>query len=194
MNEYLEPGSARVVMAVGEDSLQAQQSVDRLQRVDWIESLVAPDGWEVMATFTFRWEASLESARRCYERFIQQRLPRISYFYSIEPNPSRDGHHVHALWADCLTVNRKAIWQEVVGTSARPGRWGFARIEPVRSKADSSEYASKYLCKADAWYNVKLQWHRMQKLHRSEFKLGSEQPARSLQPWGAPRNFPCART
>jgi hypothetical protein len=161
----------RILASLGEDYLKLQLALDKVQRVAWIESLVAPTGWEVMCTFTFRWEASVDSARRCYERWIRKRLPQISWFYCIEPNPSREGCHVHALWADCLTVQRSAIWHELTGTKEHPGRWGYSRIEPVKSKADSSAYASKYLTKSDAWFDLKLQWHRLQTLHSSPFEL-----------------------
>jgi len=165
MNDCSTLGPERVLIAPSEEGMKAQLALDKLQRVSWIESLVAPGGWEVMSTFTFRWESSLESTRRCFTRWIARDLPRISYFYGIEQNPSRDGYHVHSLWADCRSVFRKAVWQD------RHDRWGRARIEPVRSKQDSSEYASKYLCKPNAWYDIKLQWHRLQKLHDVKFKL-----------------------
>lgn len=158
-------GDERVLAPLGESGLKLQLALDKIQRVAWIENLVAPSGWDVMCTFTFRWEASIESARRCFERWVARDLPRVSYFYAIEPNPSRDGHHVHSLWADAKTVWRKGVWQDVFK------RWGRARIEPVRSKEHSTEYASKYLCKADAWYNVHLQWHRIQRLQDAKFRL-----------------------
>lgn len=170
MNAIYEPGAARFLAEKGEEYLKLQLSLDKLQRVAWIESLVAPDGWEVMSTFTFRWEASVESARRCFTRWIRKRLPGVSWYYAIEANPSREGCHVHSLWADASGFRRKALWQEALK------RWGFARIEPVRSKRDSSDYASKYLTKTDGWFDVYLQWHRMQKLHHADFKLRSEAP------------------
>lgn len=167
-SEWSTPGAARILADRGEDYRELQRSLDTLQRVQWIESLVAPDGWEVMSTFTFRWQASAASAQRCFTRWIRKRLPGVSYFYAIEANPSRDGNHVHSLWADASGVNRRVVWSEVFE------RWGRARIEPVRSKRDSSDYASKYLCKPNAWYDVHLQWHRMRKLHDADFQLHSE--------------------
>jgi hypothetical protein len=162
------PGE-RILADSGEGYRKLQLSLDKLQRVSWIESLVAPSGWEVMSTFTFRWEASIESCRRCFERWIVKRLPAVTYFYAVEGNPSgREGFHIHSLWADAETVYRKAIWQETFK------KWGRARVEPVRSKRDSSAYASKYLCKENAWWNVKLQWHRSQALRGEPFSLDCE--------------------
>lgn len=158
-------GPDRILADAGEDYLKLQLALDKVQRVAWIESLVAPGGWEIMSTFTFRWEASVESARRCFTRWIRKRLPGVSYYYAIEGNPSRAGCHVHSLWADARGFRRKALWQESLQ------RWGYARIEPVRNKRDSSDYASKYLCKTDGWFDVHLQWHRKQKLHNSDFVL-----------------------
>jgi hypothetical protein len=140
----------------------SQKQLDQQQKLMWILELAR---WEVMATFTFKWETSLDWTRSVYSKWIRKRLPGISWFYALERNPSRDGYHVHSLWADCQSIYRKAIWQEVTE------RWGYARIEPVRSCTDSAGYAAKYLCKEDGWYDIKLQWHRMKKLHEQPFAL-----------------------
>lgn len=142
--------------------MKFQLQLDKLQREAWIMEL-AP--WEVTATFTFRWEASLDSARRCYERWMRRKLSRLSYFYSIEENPSRDGHHVHSLWAGCRGVYRKEAWASWFE------RYGRARIEPARKVGDCADYAAKYLCKPNAWWNVKLQWDRQQRLAHGEHVL-----------------------
>lgn len=168
MNDYLCAGAQRILVDRGEDYMKLQLSADKRQRVQWIESLVAPDGWDVMCTFTFRWSASAASAQRVFTRWINRKLPQLSYFYAIEPNPSHDGNHVHSLWSDARGVYRREVWADAFQ------RWGRARVEPVRSKRDSSDYASKYLCKPNAWYDIKLQWHRLQKLHDVNFKLRAE--------------------
>ncbi len=115
--------------------------------VDWVHGL-AP--WEVISHLTFSWEAGLDSTRRCFEKFMRQRTPDVSYFYAIEENPSRDGHHVHALWADCAGVLRKGIWRQWFE------RYGRARIEPVNSREDVAGYCAKYVTKERSWWNVKL--------------------------------------
>jgi hypothetical protein len=129
-----------------------------IEIANWVRGL-AP--WSVFMTPTFRWEASLESARRCFEKFMRMQLPEVSYFYAIEENPSRDGHHVHALWADCEAVLRRGVWERWFE------KYGRARIEPVRSKDDVTDYCGKYVCKASAWWNFKLVspdlWHAQKK-------------------------------
>jgi len=141
---------------------ETQAGVDKMQRVDWINHL-AP--WEITATFTFRWESSLDSTRRIFEKFMRRKFGRLSYYYAIEPNPNRYGNHVHSLWADASGVFRREAW------AAWFQRYGRAKIEPVKSPQDSAQYASKYLCKADAWWNCKLQWHRLQGLNERDFRL-----------------------
>jgi hypothetical protein len=155
-----------------EKAMKLQLACDKIQRVAWIEDLSAPGGWEIMTTFTFRWEASADSARRCFTRWIRRELPGVSFFYALEPNPSRDGHHVHSLWCDCGHVLTKRsgcrdlvrsvegfdVWRHAFE------RWGRARVELVESKRDSSDYASKYLCKPNAWYDVHLQSYRWRAL------------------------------
>ncbi len=122
---------------------------------EWVHSL-AP--WSVIAHQTFSWEASLTSAQRCFEKFMKRDLPEVSYFYAIEQNPSRDGHHVHALWSDCEAVQRTLVWERW------KARYGRNRIEPVNSRGDVTSYCSKYVTKHGAWWNVKLVapdlWHR----------------------------------
>jgi hypothetical protein len=162
MTDFLSPGVSRIYVGAAEDVMSLQVTVDRLQRVGWIQSL-AP--WEVMATFTFRWEASLFSAQRCFEKWMRRKHPRLSCYYAIEANPSRDGYHVHSLWADCKSTFRKEAWADWFK------RYGRAQIEPVRSARDVSDYASKYLTKDDSWWDCKLQWHRVTALHDSTFKL-----------------------
>lgn len=153
---------ARIWAGNGEDYRKLQMQLDKLQMVQWVHSL-AP--WQVIAHLTFRWEVSLDSARRLYERFMRKKLASLSYFYAEEQNPSRDGYHVHALWADCKGLYRKEAWHSWFH------RFGRARIEPVRSEGDVASYCSKYVTKEGAWWNVKLQWHRSQALRSEPFNL-----------------------
>jgi hypothetical protein len=140
----------------------SQRTFDTQQMANWVNWL-AP--WQVMSTLTFSWECSLDSARRVFERFMTRHLSRVSYMYGIEANPSRDGFHVHSLWADCSSVFRREAWASWFG------RYGRAVIEPVRSQEDASAYASKYIIKKPCWWNVRLQWHRIEAMHNREFKL-----------------------
>lgn len=133
-----------------------------MQMAAWVRDL-AP--WQYMSTLTFRWEASLASGIRCYERFMRKHLPHASYFYALEQNPSRDGFHVHALWADLPLLYRKEPW------CAWFQRYGRALIEPVRKPQQAEDYVAKYCTKENSWYNVFLQWHRRQALTCETFKL-----------------------
>ena len=103
----------------------------------------------------------------------------MSYFYAVEPNPSREGSHVHALWADARGVYCKEAW------AAWFKHHGRARIEVVRNHEDVSSYCAKHLVasyttKAPIWWNVKLQWHRVQAMHNRAFELRN-----NLLPWEA---------
>lgn len=146
-------------VAVHDRSLQ--RDLDAAQMADWVNWLA---DWQIISHLTFRWEASLESGRRCYEKFMRRHLGRCSYFYALEENPSRDGFHVHSLWADAGSVFRREAWCSWFT------KYGRARIEPVRGHADVSAYCSKYVCKERAWWNVKLQWHR---IHGRDLRLES---------------------
>jgi hypothetical protein len=70
---------------------------------------------------------------RCPESGIFMQSRRILLVMAIEENPSRDGHHVHALW-DSLDAPRKATHREWLK------RYGRNRIEPVRGFSDVVNY------------------------------------------------------
>jgi hypothetical protein len=117
---------------------------------DWVGSLAL---WQVIAHLTFEWECSLDAARRGFERWMAKEMKGVSYFYSIEKNPGRPGYHVHALFFRPLEIHRKAAWASWFG------RFGRARIEPVRSMEDVTGYCAKYVTKDvqdQGWWNVKL--------------------------------------
>lgn len=185
------------------DESQGQQKFDERQMADWVNYL-AP--WEFMADLTFRdrilpetWARGrhlpavvtgmpAEGARKRYEKFMRKELPQVSYFYAIEPNPSRDGSHVHALWADCGgTVIKCTRSGELLRAVSCPGgsvdafhewfvRFGRCKISRVRNQNDVTLYcgkhlASSYVTKGSVWWNVKLQWHRIQKMNNASFQL-----------------------
>lgn len=125
----------------------AQVERDRVAMFEWVHGL-AP--WRVIAHHTFAWEASIWSAQKSYEKFMSRENGDVSYFYAIEQNPGRPGHHIHALWADCESVQRSEVWNKWFL------RYGRNRIEPVRNSQDVSGYCSKYVTKEGAWWNFKL--------------------------------------
>lgn len=130
------------------------KSEDSLVMADWVNSL-AP--WSVFVTLTFRWESSIDAAVRAFERFMARECRDVSYFFAVERNPSRDGFHVHAIWADCHHLSRKSMWQRWFD------RFGRGRIEPIRGLGDVTDYCSKYVTKEGSWWNFKLVqptlWH-----------------------------------
>ena len=131
-------------------------AAETLEMASWVHSL-AP--WSVIAHHTFVWSASIWSAQKSFERFMHRTIPDVSYFYAVEQNPSRDGHHVHALWADCDEVFRRDVWSKWFD------RYGRSRIEPCRSRADVAGYCSKYVTKETAWWNFRLsadRWFQFQ--------------------------------
>lgn len=162
---------------VGPDQDQAAYDAERMAK--WVNYL-AP--WQVIAHLTWRDHIDKDgvphgigqwSAAKSYEKFMARELPHLSYFYAVEQNPSRDGSHVHALWADAKGVYRKEAW------AAWFQHHGRARIEPVRNQRDVSGYCAKHLVasyttKAPIWWNVKLQWHRVQAMHNRAFELRGE--------------------
>jgi len=139
-----------------------QLKEDHRQMADWV-NMLAP--WEVFATGTFRYEAGMWSANKAWKKVLNGQLARCSCFYALERNPSRDGYHIHALLGDCTAIFFKDVWAQWFQ------RYGRFHSEPVRHYGDVSRYCSKYVCKRSAWWDVRLQWHRFQALHKRDFKL-----------------------
>jgi hypothetical protein len=173
----------RVVLQPG----QNQADMDHEQMANWVNYLAA---WQVIAHLTWRDHVDEHgvphgigqwSAAKSFEKFMAKELPYLSYFYAIEQNPSREGSHVHALWADARGVFRKEAW------AAWFKRHGRARIEPVRNQSDVSAYCAKHLVasyttKAPIWWNVKLQWHRVQAMHNAAFVLRAQDSSGGAPP------------
>lgn len=162
MTETTENLTHKAIMDSVGYNAPVKRQLEAIELATWVHGL-AP--WEVISHLTFKWEASFESGRKCYEKFMRKHLPRVSYFYALEQNPSRDGCHVHALWADAQNVYRREAWQTWFN------KYGRARIEPVNSAEDVSAYCAKYCSKAASWWNVKLQWHRIQRLNNLPYRL-----------------------
>ena len=122
------------------------------QLTDWVTSL-AP--WKEFFTGTFAGEFSEAAAVRAFERFMRKHGSSISYFFVTEPNPSRAGHHVHAILADTYGLSYARLGKHWFK------RYGFNKLEKIRSQEDVTAYcakhAGKYLLKGTGWYNFQLQ-------------------------------------
>jgi hypothetical protein len=123
---------------------------------EWVNGLC---GWNWIGHFTFRFEASIWSTQKRFPEFISAVAPDLSCFYAVEQNPSRDGHHVHALIGNTRELRRKAIWR------AWFERYGRNRIEPIRSADDVAGYCAKYVCKRRAWWDVAIDRATREKLN-----------------------------
>jgi hypothetical protein len=111
--------------------------------------------WQAFVTATYAWVSSLDSTRRTFERFMMKEYHECEYFYAIECNPSRDGHHVHALvHRPGLDLYRKEFWAKWFA------KYGRVRVEPIRGMANVTDYCAKYVVKqADTWWNLKV-WRK----------------------------------
>jgi hypothetical protein len=120
---------------------------DRLVMANFVEDLAR---WQVYFTGTFVFECRQDSARRCYEKFMERGLPSVTYFYALELNGH--GWHVHALWSGTDQVFRRDVWAKWFD------RYGINRILPIRQRASDgftvAKYCAKYLCKEGAWWNT----------------------------------------
>ena len=121
------------------------------QLTTWVNGL-AP--WKEFFTGTFAGEFSERSACSAFERFMRKHAPDVSYFYVSEANPSREGHHIHALLCDTIGLSYANLGKKWFKT------YGINKLERIRSVDDVGSYcakhAGKYLTKGNGWYNINL--------------------------------------
>lgn len=124
-------------------------------RSEFVEWLINLRPWNYKFDCTFRGEFTEAASMRAFERYADTQIPELDYVYGIEPNPSRAGHHVHAVLCGPADLHRHSVW----GPWQR--RYGRAVCQPVRDAADCIGYAGKlaalsYATKSGGWWNVKL--------------------------------------
>jgi hypothetical protein len=101
----------------------------------------------------------------------------VNHFDAVERNPSRAGHHVHAIWCQSGGTRRKAAWKEWHDMfEDQGGQKARARIEPVRHFQNVVDYCAKYIMKDDDWWNVKLKDPRLLACSQQGIKPEFEQP------------------
>lgn len=138
-------------LGIGTRTLPAEPDGSREEIADFMHGL-AP--WQVFFTGTFKGEFTESQTQRAFEKFMQRNYSEITYFYVIEHNPSREGHHVHA-----VMYSGEPIWRDSLN-SAWFSRFGFAKVEKINSRSDVERYCSKhvnnYLTKGGGWWNYKV--------------------------------------
>lgn len=99
---------------------------------------------------------SERNAKRYFERHMKKNYTEYSYFYAVEPNPNRSGHHLHAL---LIPPTGEKVSHEKLGTTWW-GQYGWNKVEDIRSKKDVTGYCTKhvvqYLNKGSGWYNIEI--------------------------------------
>jgi len=129
----------------GRDGVKSGLLLDAMS--NWVCGLAE---WQVIAHLTFPWEASLNSARRCHDRFMSRSHPDLDYFYAEEKNPSRPGYHIHELLYRPMGILCKGLWSDWFE------KYGRCRFELIRSMDDVTGYCAKYVLKEQAWWNVRI--------------------------------------
>ena len=93
---------------------------------------------------------SQPAAMRAFQKFIKNTDEyRASAIYFTEPNPSRAGHHLHALiqfhdeqvGLDGRSDSAYTMWR------AWYNRYGRNRVEKIRNQGDVEEYVTKHCAK-----------------------------------------------
>lgn len=107
-------------------------------------------GWNLFITQTFAYPMPAHRADVALERvrsFLDDSLQRPHGFLGAELH--RSGLvHLHGLIGAAGTVRRTVLWQKLFR------RFGFARVEMVRSPADVTAYCTTYITKSLAEYLI----------------------------------------
>ena len=96
------------------------------------------------------------NAKRYFEKHMRKNYTDYSWFYCVEPNPNRSGHHLHAL---LIPPHGEKVSHKELG-----GEWwtryGWNKVEDIRSNKDVTNYCTKhivrYLNKGNGWYNIEI--------------------------------------
>ena len=120
--------------------------------IDWLTG-IAP--WTTKLDMTFEWNCDQFRARRLFVNWMVKQLPSSSFLYAIERDPNQEkvantrqgvnqACHVHAIadtdWDWLLKTKgtlRKDKWLNW------KSRYGFCRIDKVRTIAGATSYALK---------------------------------------------------
>ena len=157
-----------------EAKLSAKQKAFRDEIVDWLSTYPWTKTWTVTYdrmekrlsqnyTKNGHWKGKPQqigvsewNAKKYFERYMTRTLKDVSWFYAVEPNPGRQGHHLHALM--CPPTGGKISHKELGLTWWE--RYGWNKVQDIRSKKDISGYCTKhivrYLNKGAGWYNIQI--------------------------------------
>ena len=133
MNE----GSLEVRLGVDEE-VRRQLLLEGLR--DFIQGF---PGWNIFITQTFAHSISADRSDMAIERvqrFLESSLRRPHGFLGAELHRSGTVH-LHGLIGASGDVSRKRLWERL------HRRFGFSRIEPVRSHEQVTAYCTKYVTK-----------------------------------------------
>ena len=99
---------------------------------------------------------SERNAKRYFEQHMRKHYKDWSWFYVVEPNPNRDGHHLHSLiipptGVECSHADMGTKWWN---------QYGWNKVEDIRSNQCVTNYCTKhvvrYLNKGAGWYNMEI--------------------------------------
>lgn len=119
---------------------------------------------------------SERNAKRYFESWMHKYYKEYSWFYCVEPNPSRAGHHVHAL---LTSPTGEKCSHTALGTKWWD-RYGWNKVEDIKSNKDVTGYCTKhvvrYLNKGGGWYNLEINdsdiYHGRKRVLSDETKRG----------------------
>ena len=171
-NEY----AANPLLLAGKDKRQLtpEQESFRDTVADWLNEWPWSKIWTVTFdrmeqrlsqdyTKTGHWKGrpkqvgiSERNVKRYFEKWMRKNYTEHSWFYCVEPNPGRAGHHLHALFTPPLGVKCS---HGQMGTSWWD-RYGWNKVEDIQSNDDVTKYCTKhvvrYLNKGGGWYNLEI--------------------------------------
>ena len=115
------------------------------------------DGWWKGEDSNVRPKGTTQpAAKKRFEKYMRKKMPDFSWFYVVEPNKNRAGHHLHAL---LIPPTSKGVEVAVHGTAWAMSN-GYNTLEPIRSHSDLVRYCTKHICfyltKSAGWYNIEI--------------------------------------
>lgn len=132
--------------------------------IEWLGS--EEFNWNWFATFTTPHKLTMDSARRCAERYFEKMQIEgqdIRMFWVTEPYANKTGVHIHALIEAKMPWDHetlKDLWQIVSVYKGQPPTlsngqvWNICHVRKYRKKKGAEGYLSKYMMKSYSEYGI----------------------------------------
>ena len=114
--------------------------------------------WDYYATLTTSYEQTMNSARRCVERFHDRanKSGATTMFFACEPYDVKDGYHVHALIKSEIEFKNLIECYQVTSGGKKIGKHQRIDLQKFKQGMGGAMYCAKYITKRLSDWDILL--------------------------------------